>query len=108
MVALSVQTFAPNVFLLALLALLDRLVLSPVIAQLQVAERQLPRRNWFPTPATQPEVTVQSEDGLRLNSSPTGAAGGVGGDGSLGTHLAPSHSQQVAHHGYSPEEPPLQ
>ena len=33
MVALSVQTFAPNVSLLALLALLDRLVLSPVIAR---------------------------------------------------------------------------
>ena len=33
MVALSVQTFAPNVYLLVLLALLDRLVLSPVIAQ---------------------------------------------------------------------------
>ena len=33
MVALSVQTFAPNVYLLALLALLDRLVLSPVITR---------------------------------------------------------------------------
>ena len=33
MVALSVQTFAPNVYLLVLLALLDRLVLSPVIAR---------------------------------------------------------------------------
>ena len=33
MVALSVQTLAPNVYLLALLALLDRLVLSPVIAR---------------------------------------------------------------------------
>ena len=33
MVALSVQTFAPNVYLLVLLALLDRLLLSPVIAQ---------------------------------------------------------------------------
>ena len=33
MVALSVQTFAPNVYLLVLLALLDRLVLSPMIAR---------------------------------------------------------------------------
>ena len=33
MVALSVQTFAPNVYLLVLLALLDRLVLSPMITQ---------------------------------------------------------------------------
>ena len=33
MVALSVQTFAPNVSLLALLALLDRLLLSPVITR---------------------------------------------------------------------------
>ena len=33
MVALSVQTFAPNVSLLVLLALLDRLVLSPMITR---------------------------------------------------------------------------
>lgn len=33
MMALTVQTFAPNVYLLVLLALLDRLVLSPMITQ---------------------------------------------------------------------------
>ena len=33
MIALTVQTFAPNVYLLVLLALLDRLVLSPMITQ---------------------------------------------------------------------------
>ena len=33
MMTLTVQTFAPNVYLLVLLALLDRLVLSPMITQ---------------------------------------------------------------------------
>ena len=33
MIALTVQTFTPNVYLLVLLALLDRLVLSPMITQ---------------------------------------------------------------------------
>jgi|TARA_B110001469_G_C9430048_1_gene218641 hypothetical protein len=33
MLGLTVHTFAPNVYLLVLLALLDRLVLSPMITQ---------------------------------------------------------------------------